>query len=319
VNYTVNVTKDQGTDGDWAVSGTIHVTNPDPLQQASGVSVTDSISGYGGTVNVTCPSTTLAAGASMDCTYGPVALPDATSRVNTATATTTTTSIDTGSGTADVTFGDPSTVLDNCVDISDTIAGALGNTCASKTYNYSSIINADSLSCGDNTVNNTASLATDDGVTKTSSAAVHVTVPCVLGCTLTQGYWKTHNTFFHGGAPADDTWTTNLAVLPQGPNTTFFQSGQSWFNVFWTAPAGNAYYQLADQYMAAVLNQLNGASTPANVQTALNQAKALFQTYTPAQIAALKGNSALRAQFVSLAGTLGSYNEGLIGPGHCSE
>ncbi len=315
VNYTVAVTKDSGTDSDWAVSGTITVSNPDPKNAADGVSVTDSISGYGGTVPVTCPSTTIAAGATMDCTYGPVSLPDATSRVNTATANTTTAAIAGGSGTADVTFGSPTTVLDNCVDISDTIAGSLGNTCDSHTYNYSSNIIADNLQCGNNTINNTASLVSDDGNTKTSSAAVHVTVPCALGCTLTQGYWKTHSEF--GPAPYDNTW----ALLPggHGASTTFFLSGQTWLAVFKTAPAGNAYYQLADQYMAARLNQLNGASTPANVQTAINQATTLFQTYTPAQIAALKGNSTLRAQFISLAGILGNYNEGIIGPGHCSE
>jgi hypothetical protein len=45
----------------------------------------------------------------------------------------------------------------------------------------------------------------------------------------------------------------------------------------------------------------------------------LFGTYTPAQIAALRGNSPIRAQFTSLAGILDGYNNGLTGPGHCSE
>ena len=314
VNYTVAVTKDAGIDSDWAVSGTISVKNPDSHNAANGVNVTDSISGYGGTVPVSCPSTTIAAGATMNCTYGPISLPDATSRINTATATTTTVAIDGGSGTADVTFGAPTTISDNCVDISDTIAGSLGNTCASHTYNYSSNIIADNLQCGDNTINNTASLVSDDGNTKTSSAAVHVTVACSSGCTLTQGYWKTHSR--QGPAPYDNNWA-NLGSLQE--NTPFFLSNQTWLQVFKTPPGGNAYYQLADQYMAARLNQLNGASTPANVQTAINSATTLFNTYTPAQIAALKGNSNVRAQFISLAGILGNYNEGIIGPGHCSE
>jgi hypothetical protein len=105
----------------------------------------------------------------------------------------------------------------------------------------------------------------------------------------------------------------------EGPNERFFLSGQTWYQVFWTAPKGNAYYILAKQYMAAVLNGVNGASTTPAVDTALASAKTLFQTYTPAQIAALKGNKPPRPQFISLAGTLGSYNEGLIGPGHCDE
>ena len=38
-----------------------------------------------------------------------------------------------------------------------------------------------------------------------------------------------------------------------------------------------------------------------------------------ADIAKLKGNKAPRPAFISLAGTLASYNEGKIGPGHCDE
>ena len=53
--------------------------------------------------------------------------------------------------------------------------------------------------------------------------------------------------------------------------------------------------------------------------SAIGTAAGLFSTYTPAQIAALKGNDPLRQQFISLGGLLGSYNEGAIGPGHCSE
>ncbi len=62
-----------------------------------------------------------------------------------------------------------------------------------------------------------------------------------------------------------------------------------------------------------------GRSTTPAVDTALASAETLFKTYTPAQIASPKGNKQPRPQFISLAGTLGSYNEGKIGPGHCDE
>jgi hypothetical protein len=133
------------------------------------------------------------------------------------------------------------------------------------------------------------------------------------GCTLTLGYWKTHSE--NGPAPFDATW----AELPAGASTIFFLSGSSWYEVFWTPVAGNQYYNLAHQYMAAALNMEAGASVPANVQTAFDAATTLFNTYTPADIAGLPGNDALRAQFVALAGILGSYNEGDIGPGHCAD
>lgn len=132
------------------------------------------------------------------------------------------------------------------------------------------------------------------------------------GCTLTQGYWKTHSE--KGPAPYDDTW----ALLANGADTPFF-GGASWYDVFHTPVGGNQYYNLAHQYMAAYLNTLAGASAPQAVLDALSDAETLFGLYSPADIAGLKGNDSLRKQFVELAGTLGSYNEGLTGPGHCGD
>lgn len=133
------------------------------------------------------------------------------------------------------------------------------------------------------------------------------------GCTATLGYWKTHSEYGPAG-PYDATW-----AAVGGPDEPFFGSGQTWFEVFWTSPQGNAYYNLAHQYMAAQLNLLAGASSTAAVDAAIAAATTLFGTYTPAQVAALAKNSALRAQFLSLATTLDNYNNGLIGPGHCSD
>src|SRR5439155_10978850 len=93
------------------------------------------------------------------------------------------------------------------------------------------------------------------------------------------------------------------------------------YQVFWTAPkGGNAYYILAHQYEAAVLNILNGAD-PSAVTATLNQALLLFQnsSNTPLTIGSLAGGSATRAIWISLASTLEAYNTGAIGPGHCAE
>jgi hypothetical protein len=89
--------------------------------------------------------------------------------------------------------------------------------------------------------------------------------------------------------------------------------------VFWKPVGGNQYYNLAHQYMAAALNMEAGAAVPATVQAAFDAATTLFNTYAPAAIAGLRGSNPLRAQFVALAGILGSYNEGDIGPGHCDD
>ena len=80
---------------------------------------------------------------------------------------------------------------------------------------------------------------------------------------------------------------------------------------------GNAYYILARAYIAAELNRLSGASIPADVLDAFNEAKALFMAETPAEIAALKGKE--RSEILGWASLLDDYNNGLVGPGHCPE
>jgi hypothetical protein len=135
--------------------------------------------------------------------------------------------------------------------------------------------------------------------------------PPAGGCTRTQGYWKTHSEF--GPAPYDSTW----ASLPNGASTAFYLSGKTYIAVFGTPPAGNAYYNLAHQYIAAQLNQIAGAAIPAGALAAYNDATTLLQTYTPAQIGALRGNNALRKSFINLGGVLGAYNEGKLGVAHC--
>jgi hypothetical protein len=137
------------------------------------------------------------------------------------------------------------------------------------------------------------------------------TVEPPTGCTLTQGYWKTHSE--KGPAPYDNTW----AQLPNGASTTFYLSGATWYAVFQTAPKGNAYYNLAHQFMAARLNGLAGANQSAVTQQ-LASAATLFAAYTPAQIGALKGDDPLRAQFIALASSLNQYNNGLLYPAHCN-
>lgn len=68
-----------------------------------------------------------------------------------------------------------------------------------------------------------------------------------------------------------------------------------------------------------MLNVLDGASAPPEVIDALDEATDLFAAHTPDEIAALRGNKKLRKTFLELAGLLDLYNNGEIGPGHCSE
>jgi hypothetical protein len=347
-SYHVVVTQTAHHDSDWAVSGTITVTNDAPID-AEDVVVSDLISPDALVAAVDCDDATtgdqnsvdVAANSSVECSYS-AGLTDASARTNVATATLN--SVDYDSDSVDVTFDDsPDVKIDECIDVVDNNGtpgdtsddSDLGTVCLGDLDENGQAILTTTIdigpyeACTTDQVVNTASFATTDDANDTtetgsSSYTVNVQVPCPEGCTLTQGYWKTHNDSFHGGAPTDETWELLGDVdndgTVEGEEEDFFLSGQTFFEVMWTAPQGNAYYNLAHQYIAARLNILTGAD-PSAAQSAIDSATSLFETWTPDHVAKLKGKNGkeLRSQFIALAGVLGSYNEGAIGPGHCDE
>jgi hypothetical protein len=318
VSYTVKYDATKA-DANFKVEGKITIKNPNPSAVATITNVTDEIDQGGpptaATVNcgVNFPYN-LADGGELVCTYS-ATLTSKTDGKNTAKVTTDG-KVPGGSGKADVTFGAPSNETDECVTVSDSNTGTnvSGQVCAPadtpKTFNYSRSVGPYST-CGDYTVDNTASFETNDNKEKGSSTwTIKVNVPCAGGCTLTQGYWKTHSE--KGPAPYDDTW----AKLANGANTPFFLSGKSYYEVLWTPPAGNPYYTLAHQYIAAELNILNGADGSA-VSSQMTAAKTLFMSNTPTQVAT--GGKTVQNKFKALVGPLDNYNNGVTGPGHCSE
>ena len=153
---------------------------------------------------------------------------------------------------------------------------------------------------------NTATIV-ETGQSDSASVTVTCTPPPAPGCTATLGYWKTHSTYGPASKP-DATWN-----LVGGPDAAFFSSGKSWYQLFWTPVGGNAYVNLAHQYMAARLNVLAGASTTPQVDAALAWATTFFSTYTPSSTL----SKALKNQVLATAGLLDDYNNGVIGPGHC--
>jgi hypothetical protein len=135
--------------------------------------------------------------------------------------------------------------------------------------------------------------------------------PTTSGCTLTIGYWQTHSKY--GPAPkTDPVWDL---VQPSGADSPFFLSGKTWYQAINTAPQGNAYYILARQFIGASLNLLSGDSSTPAVDAAIAGAKAWFETKTPSATL----TQAQRQQLIAWATTLDNYNNGLIGPGHCSD
>lgn len=121
------------------------------------------------------------------------------------------------------------------------------------------------------------------------------------GCSYTQGYWKNH----HANA-------RNLSQrIPWPIPENSLLCGQTWLNILKTPPqGGNAWYILAHQWIAAMLNVANGASS-SSIEEALEHGEALL---SGCSIAAED-----RTEALAIAATLDAFNNGWIGPGHCDD
>lgn len=310
-SYAVTVSATP-VDSGWVVTGEIVVQNPTPVD-ATGVQIVDSYAGVAAVMDCGDFGGTLAAGETLSCTYA-VPLAGAFDGTNVATVTTTGPMLG-GTASAEVAFGAPAPV-DECVSVTDDRVGTLGNVCAAAapaTFTYALPIgpyaSCDVSGVGTTFVN-TASYAAPSGATGSSAWTVTVQVPCTAsGCTLTQGYWKTHSR--KGPAPYDARWQ-NLGPLEEA--TPFFLSGKTWYDLFRTPVTGSPYLALAHQYMAAKLNVLAGASASA-LGDALATSEAFFAASTPATAL----TAAQRAALQRLASLLDDFNGGRIGPGHCAD
>jgi len=125
-------------------------------------------------------------------------------------------------------------------------------------------------------------------------------------CTFTQGYWKTHGPIPTGNNSNE--WPVTSLTLG-----TVTYTDLELLAIFNTPAAGNGLISLAHQLMAAKLNIANGADG-SSVAGAIAAADALIGglVVPPVGTGSLP-NSATS----SLNGTLASFNEGAIGPGHC--
>lgn len=367
LNYGIDVdlAKPPFEDRDYAVAGSITVSNPAPIAAVI-TSVTDHFPG-GTDITVNCGTDApfnIAAGGSLTCQYAGDS--DGSVGLNTATAVQRTFERDADgsaaplgtvsyTGTAPLVFvAEP---VNACVDVIDLLsvdgteidvelliqAGFdpdNASVCAGEVpVSFSYSITETWFELGDAMaeppicellVDNTAVVVEFDRDAMDPEILASSTVLTTLlnanctpeGCTLTRGYWQTHSAY--GPAPYDANWAN---VEPAAEDSIFFLSGQSWYEVFWTPPAGgNVYYRLAPQYMAAALNVLNGASIPADVEAAWNEATALFERCGPNDFARTRVNrqwtggacmgDAGRAG--EIADLLDRYNNGLEGVPHCS-
>ena len=124
------------------------------------------------------------------------------------------------------------------------------------------------------------------------------------GCAYSQGYW--------GNKPGVQ-WPT-----PYARTAEFYLSGKTWQGVM-DSPANvnGGYYILAYQFIAATLNNANGASLPSGVGTILDQASAWFSSNSPT-VCSAKGSCGIQKDWAKI---LESYNLGTYpeGPQHCTD
>jgi hypothetical protein len=320
VEYTVTVTATP-EDSAWSVEGDIGVHNPAPIAARIN-SLTDVMTGDLAAVvdcgaGVTFPYT-LAAGDTLDCTYDR-SLPNTQDRTNTATAelqnySYSPTGVATAdgttdfSGTADVEFDDPTSVIDEGICVTDDLYGDLDPECITVddldennqySWTYSMTVGPYE-DCEEHVIINTATLTTNDTATTDDDDAT-VTVYPICGCTLTQGYWKTHG--YNDGSKFDPTWD----LLDDGTH-----SPEDLEAILETPTGGDPWLILAHQYIAATLNVLAGAGMPAAVKEDYDTATLLIHSYSPGAVPA-----DVASDFIDAAGVLDSYNNGLTGIPHC--
>jgi hypothetical protein len=235
VQYQVVVTPTP-VDGAYAISGTVTVTNPTANgfgTSPSGLTVDVTISGVSGTVKQ-CTLGAIAQGGSADCTYTATV---ANADPRTVTATIGTAGDWTGgtTSTLDVTFGAPTTIKDQRVDVLDTPTGMTpvalgtidaGTTPGSTTYTPTITWPA-SATCGTRTVSNTASYTGSEGETGSSTATRTVEVTgCVPPITVTGqtafGYLSpTNGSVLLNTLPgASNKWGWTIPLTPSGGRAT---------------------------------------------------------------------------------------------------
>jgi hypothetical protein len=203
-NYTVNVNETGFTDSDWAVTGTITVTNPNDWEPVALTGVTDSIDN-GGSCSITSgnPAATLAAGASTTLGYSCSFGSNPGSGTNTATASWDASAASTPNGSAQGTapydFANAQiTPVNQTITVTDTFNGGTPTTLgtltatdtqpyASASYQYSRNITIPTYGC--TSYPNSATIV-ETG--QSASQTVTVCGPAQTGA-LTIGFWKTTN------------------------------------------------------------------------------------------------------------------------------
>ena len=321
VTYTVTVTHTGSVDSDWSVSGQATMSD-DPVINIASVEIFVLPEDFVTTVTcVPVPPSTLESG--MVCDYFSP-LPDASPGREVQLRAE---QVNGNRRGLRVPFDFSNAVvdeIDECVAVTDTMAGALGTVCAAgspRTFTYTKTVGG-YAQCGSYTVPNTASFLTGDtGATGAASASVDVTVTCAPepGCTRTIGYWKTHAGF----GPQADVVTPLLSIslgTGGGARTVAVTTAAKAVSLLQfegsngAKAASNGINKLYAQLLGAKLSGANGADTTAIAAT-IAAADAYLATHDSLS---WKGASkAEQASVLAWMTALDDYNNGRVGPQHC--
>lgn len=188
-------------------------------------------------------------------------------------------------------------------------AGSSGTTLVGITTDPASALQSSDLTARTATV----SITNFTTVVATFTNENENTPPPSNGCTLTWGYYKTHSSvvtsLMNGGTLL--VGSANLTATQVNALLAINENGS------------NYLIKLVHQLIAAELDQLGGASTPAAVQTAIDAANALIAQQGGASGAASSSTTVVFGgktySASGLTGALDAYNKGLAagGPSHC--
>ncbi len=137
-------------------------------------------------------------------------------------------------------------------------------------------------------------------------------------CTRTRGYWRTHSSERCPGPPA-----TNCSATTPWPQSSETEPicDITWVDVFeldnsaGCNDTGNAWNQLAAQWVASNLNVRSGVCITTDVANAIVQASLILE----ANCKCIDPASPLGSVANDLKDVLDEYNNGVRGPGHCED
>lgn len=133
---------------------------------------------------------------------------------------------------------------------------------------------------------------------------------CQTGCTLSQGYWKTH----HGSANAGST----RIPWPVSEDTAFLDTDKSWLEMLKTPSVGDACIIFAKEFIAAKLNLALGTCPIQRVSAALEEGENHLRQWCSKNGRRLRDANEARDYAVTMSTILEQFNTGVTGPGKCN-